>query len=411
MERSPDEGGTAPLLASPAMDTTTRPRTRSLSEETLLRLRERAADADAAAVYPVDDLADLRAADWFRAALPEDFGGLGLDLAALAREQRRMARFSPATALSTCMHHYWVGLAADLHRIGLPGADLIAGYVADGELLASGHAEAGNDVPVALSTASARRVAGGWRITGRKMFGSLGEHWDRLGFHAMDSSDPAGPVVVHGFVSHTAAGVTTVRNWDAQGMRATESHDTVLDDVFVPDSDVLCIVPAGPAAHPAVTVMQIWALTLIANVYVGIAERALEIAVAQAARRRSIAIPRGTFAHHPLVHSQVADMYLALDAARGCVDAVARDWVAGVDHGPLWGPKVLAAKWQATVAANRVVDLACEVVGGASFRRGTELERLSRDVRAARFHPGSDAFTHEVIGKALLGVDPAGPRW
>jgi alkylation response protein AidB-like acyl-CoA dehydrogenase len=395
------------------MDTTTltRTTTRPLPEETLLRFRERAADADAAGRFPVDDLADLRAADWFRAALPEEHGGLGLGLAALAAEQRRMARFSPATALSTCMHHYWVGLAADLHRMGLPGADLITGHVADGELLASGHAEAGNDVPVALSTASARRVAGGWQITGRKMFGSLGEHWDRLGFHAMDSSDPARPVVVHGFVSHAAPGVTTVRNWDAQGMRATESHDTVLDDVFVPDAEVLCVVPAGPATHPTVAVMQVWALTLIANVYVGIAERALEIAVAQAARRTSIAIPRGTFAHHPLAQHQVADMYLALDTARSSVDAVARDWVAGVDHGPLWGPKMLAAKWQATVAANRVVDLACEVVGGASFRRGTELERLSRDVRAARFHPGSDAFTHEVIGKALLGVDPAGPRW
>ena len=194
-------------------------------------------------------------------------------------------------------------------------------------------------------------------------------------------------------------------------MRATESHDTVLEDVFVPDSDVLCVVPAGPPSHPTVAVMQVWAVTLIANVYVGIAERALEIAVAQAARRTSIAIPRGTFAHHPLVQHQVADMYLALDAARCCVDAVARDWVARVDHGLMWGPKVLAAKWQATVAANRVVDLACEVVGGSSYRRGTELERLSRDVRAARFHPGTDAFTHETVGKALLGVDGDGPRW
>ena len=281
----------------------------------------------------------------------------------------------------------------------------------DGQILASGHAEVGNDIPLALSTTSATRVEGGWRINGRKMFGSLGPHWNRLGFHAMDAHDPAAPVVVHGFVPRDAPGLTTVANWDAQGMRATESHDTVLEDVFVPDSQVLCVVPAGPPSHPAVAVIQVWALTLIANVYVGIAERALEIAVAEAARRTSIAIPQGTFAHHPLVQHQVADMYLALDAARSSVDAVARDWVGGVDHGPMWGPKVLAARWQATHAANRVVDLACEVVGGSSYRRGTELERLSRDVRAGRFHVGNDAFTHEIVGKALLGVDGAGPRW
>jgi hypothetical protein len=67
--------------------------------------------------------------------------------------------------------------------------------------------------------------------------------------------------------------------------------------------------------------------------------------------------------------------------------------------------------WTAPTTVMRVVDLACDVVGGASFRRGHELERLSRDVRAARFHPGTDMFTHESIGKALLGIDPAGPLW
>jgi alkylation response protein AidB-like acyl-CoA dehydrogenase len=400
-----------PFLTVVAMTTTTSTMVRSLPQETLERFRERAAHYDTLGRYPVEDLDDLRSAGWFKAALPEEFGGLGLNLAELGGEQRRMARYSPATALSTCMHHYWVGLAADLHRMGLPQADLVIGYVMAGDVLASGHAEVGNDIPVALSTTSASRVEGGWRVTGRKMFGSLGSHWNRLGFHAMSTGETTAPVVVHGFVPHNAPGLTTIANWDAQGMRATESHDTVLEGVFVPDSDVLCVVPAGPPSHPAVSVMLVWAVTLIANVYVGIAERALEIAIAQAARRTSIAIPRSTLAHHPLVQHQIADMYLALDAARSCVDGVGRDWVGGVDHGPMWGPKVLAAKWQATVAANRVVDLACDVVGGSSYRRGTELERLSRDVRAARFHPGTDAFTHETLGKALLGVGGDGPRW
>src|SRR4051794_24155415 len=361
--------------------------THSLSEEILLAFRERAAYHDAVGRYPAADLADLRAAGWFTAALPEDLGSLGLDLAELGSEQRRMARYSPATALSTSMHHYWAGLAADLRRMGLPEAELITGFVLDGDLLASGHAEAGNDIPVALSTTAARRVDGGWRITGRKMFGSLGPHWDRMGLHAMDASDPAAPVVVHGFVPHDAPGVTTVANWDAQGMRATESHDTVLEDVFVPDSEVLCVVPAGPPTHPAVAVVQVWGLTLIANVYVGIAERALEIAVAQAARRTSIAIPQGTFAHHPLVQHQVADMYLALDAARSSVDAVAQDWVGGVDHGPMWGPKVLAAKWQGPTAADPGGGPGRAGGGGAPPPPGAGGERAGRGGGGARVPP------------------------
>jgi len=382
-----------------------------LPDSVLQTFRERAQLHDRTGTYAVDDLAALRDVSWFKAALPATLGGLGLDLVELGQEQRRLARYSPATALSTSMHHYWVGAAADLYRAKSDLGQCILSWTASDQVLASGHAEAGNDIPVALSTTTATRVPGGWRIKGRKMFGSLGEHWDRIGIHAMDVSGMHGPAVVHAFVPRDAQGVRPVKNWDAQGMRATESHDTVLENVFVDDADVLCVVPAGPTDHPFVGVMQLWALTLIANVYIGIAERAEEIAVQYARTRTSIALPGGTYASSPFVQHQVAEMHLALHAARAVVDGVAHDWVNKVDHGNLLGPNVLSAKWHATQAALRVVDLACEVVGGSSYRTGTELERLSRDVRAARFHPGTDAFTHEQVGKALLGVNPAGPRW
>jgi alkylation response protein AidB-like acyl-CoA dehydrogenase len=382
-----------------------------LDDATLESFRERAAGFDEAGRFPHEDLADLRRIGWLTAAAPRHLGGFGLDLATLAAEQRRLARYAPATALSTSMHHYWVGVASTLDALGHPFGERILGWVVDGEILASGHAEIGNDIPIALSTTRAERVPGGWRLHGRKLFGSLGPVWDRLGVHAMDTSDPSRPVVVHGFVARDTPGVTVVDTWDAHGMRATESHDTVLDGAFVPDEDVLCVVPAGPPTDPVLGAMNIWALTLISNVYVGIAERALDLAVEQARRRTSIALPGRTFAHHPLVQHQVAQMHLELDAARAVLDRLARDWVEGVDHGARWPVQVLAAKWRAATAAMTVVDTACEVVGGGSYRRGAELERLSRDVRAARFHPGTDAFTHEIVGKALLDVDPRGPRW
>ncbi|MGZ4765937.1 MAG: acyl-CoA dehydrogenase family protein [Ilumatobacteraceae bacterium] len=382
-----------------------------LPEELLARFRGRAAAHDASGVYPHHDLDELRNNGWLLAPAPIDVGGLGLDLAQVAAGQRQLGRFAPATALSTSMHLYWVGLGADLTRFGHPFGPRILDWATSGEVLASGHGEAGNDIPIALSTTRAERVPGGWRIHGRKLFGSLGPVWDRLGFHAMDATDPAGPVVVHGFLAREAAGVDVIATWDAQGMRATESHDTLLDGAFVSDADVLAVVPAGPSDDPAVGTMAIWALTLISNVYVGIAERAMEIAIEHCHRATSIAIPAGTLDHHPLVQARIAEMHLELAAARAQLDRLAADWVGSADHGSAWPVHVFTAKWRSATAAMRVVDLACDVVGGASFRRGHELERLSRDVRAARFHPGTDAFTHEAIGKALLGISPAGPRW
>jgi alkylation response protein AidB-like acyl-CoA dehydrogenase len=56
-------------------------------------------------------------------------------------------------------------------------------------------------------------------------------------------------------------------------------------------------------------------------------------------------------------------------------------------------------KWRAVEAAKRVVDIALDVVGGAGMFKGSELERLYRDVRCGGFHPGNDALTHEIVGQ------------
>ena len=157
--------------------------------------------------------------------------------------------------------------------------------------------------------------------------------------------------------------------------------------------------------------MTMWALPLIASVYLGIAERALELAVDGARRKTSIAIERGAYAYHPMVQHQIAEMYLELDAATATVERFVADWVAGVDHGDAWVPKVYSAKWRAVEAAKRVVDIALDVAGGAGMFRGNELERLYRDVRCGGFHPGNDAITHEMVGKSVLGIIAEQPRW
>ena len=67
-------------------------------------------------------------------------------------------------------------------------------------VFAAGHAESGNETSLFSSTTRAERVDGGYTFTGRKSFGSLTPVWTRLGLHAMDSSDPSNPKIVHGFI-------------------------------------------------------------------------------------------------------------------------------------------------------------------------------------------------------------------
>jgi alkylation response protein AidB-like acyl-CoA dehydrogenase len=194
-------------------------------------------------------------------------------------------------------------------------------------------------------------------------------------------------------------------------MRPTQSHDTILDGVFVPDSRIGRVVPAGDGSDPFLVAMAMWPLSLIAAVYLGIADRALELAVQGARTKTSMAIDRGAYAYHPMVQHQIAEMYLELDAATATLERFVDDWVAGAEHGEAWVPKVYSMKWRAVEAAKRVVDVALDVAGGAGMFRGNELERLYRDVRCGGFHPGNDALTHELVGKAVLGVLGEQPRW
>jgi alkylation response protein AidB-like acyl-CoA dehydrogenase len=155
-----------------------------LPTDMLERFRARAGELDQTNTYFHDDLAELRDVGYLAAAVPVHLGGWGLDLAQTAASQRRLARYAPATALSMTMHSYWIGAAAELERAGDSSQRWILEAAVDGEVMAAGHAETGNDIPVLLSTCRAERVEGGYRLTGRKQFGSNGPSWSWLGAHA-----------------------------------------------------------------------------------------------------------------------------------------------------------------------------------------------------------------------------------
>lgn len=393
--------------------TTMNPETERLElpTEMLERFRSRAGELDRTNTYFHEDLAELRDAGYLAAAVPRRFGGAGLTLAELVASQRRLARYAPATALAVTMHSYWIGIAVELEQAGDPSLRWIFDSALSGEVFAAGHAEAGNDIPVLMSACRAERVEGGYRFTGHKHFGSNGPVWRWLGAHGIGVDAPGGPQIVHAFIDRDSEGVSVLETWDTLGMRPTQSHDTVLDGVLVPQDRIACITPAGAADELFLVAMTMWPLSLIAAVYLGIADRAIELAVHGAARKQSVAIERGAYAYNPFVQHQVAEMYLALDAAGATLERFAADWTAGVDHGEAWVPKVYSMKWQAVEAAKRVLDLALDVGGGASMFAGNELERLYRDVRCGGFHPGNDALTHELVGKAVLGILGEQPRW
>jgi alkylation response protein AidB-like acyl-CoA dehydrogenase len=383
-----------------------------LNEEMLVRFAARADSYDRENRFFDEDFEELRAAKYLLLPLPSEFGGAGMALAEVCREQRRLAYHAPATALAVNMHLYWIGVAADLWRNGDPSLEWLLREAAAGEIFASGHAESGNDLPVLLSTTKAERVDGGYRFTGRKHFGSLSPVWTRFGLHGMDTSDPSQPKIVHAFMPRDTPGYTIKETWDVLGMRATRSDDTVLENVFIPDRYIARVVPPGEAGIDLfVGAVMAWALMGFGNIYYGLAKRALDQSIANVKSKHALALSR-SMAYHPEIQHAIADMVIELESIGPHLEAVAEDWSNGVDHGAAWPAKIFAAKYRAVEGSWRVVDLGMDVTGGFGIFRSAGYERLLRDARLGRIHPANSFLTHEVVAKTALGISlDEQPRW
>ncbi len=375
-----------------------------LTEELLARIAERAPLHDKANTFPHDDLADLVAAGYLRAFVPERLGGLGLTLEQVAREQVRLGAAAPATALAVNMHLVVTGIAAALAARGDDALEFVLEDAGRGEVFAFGNSEGGNDLVMFGSRTRAEpQPDGGYRYYGTKIFTSLSPVWTRLATFGRDDSNPDDPRLVHAVVSREDGGIEVRDDWDTLGMRASQSCTTVLDGAYARPERVYRSLPPGPSADPFIFALFATFEILLAAVYTGIGQRAVELAVAAAHRRTSMKNDGRTYAQDPDIRWKIATAAIAQDGMLPQITSLARDVDELVDHGSQWFPRLVGLKVRATENARFVVDQALRVSGGGSYFSGNELGRLYRDVLAGIFHPSDDESAHATVANALLG--------
>ncbi|MBX7443675.1 MULTISPECIES: acyl-CoA dehydrogenase family protein [unclassified Arthrobacter] len=377
-----------------------------LLPDTLLeRIRSRAAGYDRDNAFFHEDLQELAAAGYLKLFVPTSDGGPGFGLEAAAQCQRRLATAAPATALAVNMHLVWTGVAHVLAARGDDSLDFVLQEAAQGEVFAFGNSEAGNDAVLFDSRTVAERDAeGGYTFTGTKIFTSLSPAWTRLGIFGKDQDARNGAgELVHGFITRQTPGYRILDDWDTLGMRASQSATTVLDGVHVPADRIFRKLAVGPNPDPLVFAIFACFETLLAAVYTGLGERALAVGVETVKRRTSFKNGGRSYARDPDIRWKVAEAAMAMDNLYPQLKTVAADVDALADHGAQWFPKLVGLKVNATETARRVVDLAIRVSGGSSYFRGSELERLYRDVLAGMFHPSDDESAHNTVANAWLG--------
>src|SRR5262245_14474647 len=261
----------------------------------------RAAGHDADDSFVADNYKDLRANRLFSAGVPVELGGGGASQAELADVLRVLATYCASTALAVSMHTHQVLIPVWRWRNqGAPVEPFLQRIAAEELVLVS---TGGSDWVAASGTAE--KVEGGYRVTGRKIFGSGAPAGDLLMTMAIYEDPKDGPTVLHFAVPLSAPGLKVQDTWRTLGMRGTGSHDTVLDGVFVPDAAIGVRRPAGQWSLPMhVTAAQ--AVPIIYSVYVGVAEAARALALDVVAKRRD----------HPTIQRLVGEMENELTAAQ-----------------------------------------------------------------------------------------------
>jgi alkylation response protein AidB-like acyl-CoA dehydrogenase len=361
----------------------------TLAHQLGARFTERVAAHDADDSFVAENYAALKDARVFSAHVPAELGGSGASHEEICAFLNTLARYCGSTALALSMHTHQVATAAWRWRHdGAPVEPLLRRIAAEQLVLVS---SGGSDWLAGSGTAV--KVDGGYRVSARKIFSSGCPSGDLLITSAVYDDPEAGQTVLHFPISLRDAGVRILDTWHTMGMRATGSHDVLIEQVFVPDAAIAVRRPQGKWHHLFHLTVHT-ALPIIYSVYVGVAEAARDLAVREATKKRD----------DTDVVSLVGEMDTELATARLALRAMVQA-AACEKPGPATTNDCLIRRTLAGRSAIRTVEKAMEVAGGGSFYRRLGLERLFRDVQGARFHPLQEKRQLRYTGRFALGLD------
>ena len=351
--------------------------------------RAEAYDRDAR--FPFENYDELRNDGLLGICIPIAYGGLGADFASYVMVSAEIGRWCGATALSFNMHVsscLWAGEIADaLDMTPEQRASHEANralhfgrIVREGQVYAQPFSEGGAAAAGAAPWGTiARKVDGGYVVSGKKIFASLAGAADTYGvLCTLDRPDRAGGGgrrdSMYLAVPADAPGVQVVGDWDPLGMRATVSRNLLFNEVFVPESARM--MPEGLYFQAASRFPHMFAT--LSPTYLGVAQAAYDFTV-QYLRAELPGMPPVKRRMYPTKQYAVAEMRIKLESTRALFLQNARD--AGIDPDKDARMRLYAAHYTIMENANDICRLAIRTCGGQSMLKSLPLERLYRDSR------------------------------
>ena len=366
---------------------------------------ERADKHDRDNTFPFENYDEMRESGFLTLSIPEELGGLGANQYEILPAIERLAQGDAATALAVTMHISPLGQwSAVWQRTKMDSLEKILRRAVDGDLVwAAITSEIGTPNLMTDARTTATKVDGGFVLNGRKNFGTNSSAATHCSTTARYEDPELGPRLLLLQLDLKADGVTIIPVWDMLGMRATQSNDIELVDVFVPDEAVVHHLPVGHLDSRVMETVFAWAQPAFGAVYNGIAAGALEWACRQAVRRG--------LTNDKMVQNSIAECEILLEQSRAALYRHADDVSTGRLKEQLTVQEALSrcafVKYVCTNNAVEIMNKLVEVVGGAAYVRKLPFQRLWRDCQAGLFMPFSNYASRELIGATALGVEMA----
>ena len=354
-------------------------------------IRPVAGELDETERFPAELYGKLAALGMFGITVPQSLGGAGADVVSYACVMEELSR-GYASVADQCGLVELVGTLLAEH--GTPEQQ--ARYL--GPLLraerrcayAITEAQAGSDVASIETTALA--TAGGWRLTGAKLWIHNAPVADFAVVLARTAPELGRRGMSVFLVDRDRPGYRVGRAEHKMGQRASQVGALHFDGVALPDDALLG--PANRGFHLMMSVLDKGRVG-IAALAVGILQAALEASIGYAKEHRQFGRPIADF---QAVQWMLADMAKDAHAARlMTLDAAAR-----LDRGERATAECSMAKCFASDAAVAHTAQAVQIHGGMGYIRGVKVERLYRDAKITQIYEGTNQIQRLIIARQLL---------
>jgi alkylation response protein AidB-like acyl-CoA dehydrogenase len=352
------------------------------------QLAPHAAQWDRDKTFPKEALLGLAAMGLYGVAIPEDWGGAGLDYTSLAVACEEIAAGDCATATIVAVNNLVAGIINGYGNEKQKAAFLRP--LASGKTLgafALTEPQVGSDA--SAITTRAERKGNEYVLNGVKQFITSGKNADIAVVFAV-TDKAAGKKGISALLVPTSS-YKVARIEDKLGQRASDTAQIVFENCKVPADHLLG--QEGVGYRIALANLESGRINVAAQA-VGVARAALEAAVLYAKERKSMGKP---LIGHQAVNFRLADMATQVEAARQLYLHAARLRDAGT---PCL-KEASMAKLFASEMAEQVCSDAIQIHGGYGYVSDFPVERLWRDVRVTQIYEGASDIQRMVIGRTL----------